>query len=147
MPGIIVGTDGSSHSQEAVEWGMREAAMRQAPVTVVIVFQADVGYWGGKPSYPEGDELARKARAAAQEQTDKALSQLGVTPPPAVEVRAIHGIPAAELMKASREADMLVVAARGSGGFARLLLGSVATQLSHHARCPLVIVPVADVHQ
>jgi nucleotide-binding universal stress UspA family protein len=66
MPGIIVGTDGSAHSQTAVEWGMREAATRQVPVTVVIVFQAAVGYWGGKPSYPQGDELARKARAIAQ---------------------------------------------------------------------------------
>ena len=146
MSGIIVGTDGSSHSQEAVEWAVREAAMRQAPVTVVIVFQAAVGYWDGKPSYPEGDELARRARAVAQEQADKALGQLGATPPPAVEVRAIHGIPADELMKAARGADMLIVAARGSGGFARLLLGSVATQLSHHALCPLVIIPAADVH-
>ena len=146
MSGIIVGTDGSSHSQEAVEWAMREAALRQVPVTVVIVFQAAVGYWGGKPSYPDGDEQARKARAVAEEQADKALSQLGATTPPAVDIRAIHGIPASELIKAAREADMLVVAARGSGGFARLLLGSVATQLSHHSRCPLVIVPVADVH-
>lgn len=147
MSGIIIGTDGSSHSQKAVEWGMREAAIHQAPVTVVIVFQAAVGYWGGKQSYPEGDELARKAHAVAQEQADKALSQLGATPPPEVEVRAIHGIPADELIKAAREADLLVVAARGSGGFTRLLLGSVATQLSHHARCPLVIIPAADVHR
>lgn len=146
MSGIIVGTDGSSHSQEAVEWAMREAAIRQAPVTVMIVFQAAAGSWGGKPSYPEGDEPARKARAVAQEQADKALSKLA-TPPPEVEVRAVHGIPADELIKAAQDADMLVVAARGSGGFTRLLLGAVATQLSHHARCPLVILPVADVHQ
>lgn len=146
MSGIIIGTDGSSHSQGAVEWGLREAAVRQVPITVVIVFQAAVSDWGGKPGYPEGDEPAREARAIAQEQTDKALSQLGTARPPAVEVRALHGIPADELMKAAREADMLVVAARGAGGFARLLLGSVATQLSHHARCPLVIIPVADVH-
>ena len=147
MPGIIVGTDGSSRSQAAVEWGTREAAIRQVPVTVVIVYQAAVGFWGGKPSYPEGDELARNAQAIAQEQADKALSQLGFTCPPTVEVRAVYGIPADELMKAAGEADMLVVAARGAGGFARLLLGSVATQLADHARCPLVIVPEADVHR
>jgi len=147
MSAIIVGTDGSSHSLGAVEWGMREAAVRDVPVTVVIVYQAAAGYWGGKPGYPEGDEPGRKALAAAQEQADKALSQLGVTRPPAVEVRAIHGIPVDELMKAAREADMLVVAARGSGGLARLLLDSVATQLSHHAPCPLVIIPQADAHR
>lgn len=144
MPGIIVGTDGSGRSLRAVEWGIREAAIRRVPVTVVIVYQAAVGYWGGKPSYPEGGELAWDARAAAQEQADKALSQLGAIRPPAVEVRAVYGIPADELIKAAREADMLVVAARGTGGFTRLLLGSVASQLSHHARCPLVIIPEAD---
>jgi nucleotide-binding universal stress UspA family protein len=36
------------------------------------------------------------------------------------------------------------VAARGSGGFARLRLGSVGTQLTHHARCPVVIIPPDD---
>jgi nucleotide-binding universal stress UspA family protein len=48
MPGIIVGTDGSSRSLGAVEWGMQEAAIRRVPVTVVIVYQAAVGYWGGR---------------------------------------------------------------------------------------------------
>jgi nucleotide-binding universal stress UspA family protein len=144
MPGIIVGTDGSSHSRAAVEWAMREAGVRQVPVTVVTVYQAAVGYWGFRPSYPVGDELARKARAIAEEQADKILSCLDeVARPPAVEVRAVYGMPADVLAEEAREASLLVVGARGAGGFARLLLGSVATQLSHHACCPLVIVPAA----
>jgi len=143
MPGIVVGTDGSSHSQAAVEWALREAGIRQVPVTVVTVYQVAAVYWGFRPSYPVGDELARKARAIAEEQAGKALSRLCENArPPAVEIRAVYGMPADVLAEAAQEASLLVVGARGAGGFARLLLGSVATQLSHHAHCPLVIVPV-----
>jgi nucleotide-binding universal stress UspA family protein len=144
MPGIVVGTDGSSHSQAAVEWALREARIRQVPVTVVIVYQAAAAYWGFRPSYPVDDELARKARAIAEEQVDKILSCLDENVrPSAVKVHAVYGMPADMLAEEAWEASLLVVGARGAGGFARLLLGSVAAQLSHHARCPLVIVPAA----
>lgn len=31
MPGIVVGVDGSAHSERALDWAMREAAIRSAP--------------------------------------------------------------------------------------------------------------------
>ena len=40
MPGIIVGVDGSGHSQRALEWAMKEAAIRHAPLTVLAVHEA-----------------------------------------------------------------------------------------------------------
>lgn len=56
-------------------------------------------------------------------------------------VSATTGDVAEELVKASRDADMLVVGSRGSGGFARLLMGSVSSQVTHHAECPVVVIP------
>jgi len=42
MPGIVVGVDGSGHSQRALEWAMKEAAAREAPLTVNAGKDADM---------------------------------------------------------------------------------------------------------
>ena len=52
-----------------------------------------------------------------------------------------EGSAAQALVDASEGADLLVVGARGHGGFLGLVLGSVANQVLHHATCPVVIVP------
>lgn len=61
----------------------------------------------------------------------------------AVEIETVlaEGSPGHALIEASESADLLVVGVRGHGGFRGLMLGSVANQVAHHARCPVVIVP------
>ncbi len=144
MSGITVGIDGSAHAQRALEWAVKEAGLRAEPLTVLTVWRTAVGYWGSPPNpviYPQDRESAEKARANAEEATAKAVAAAGDLRPANVTVRAVSGIPAAELVSASTNADLLVLGSRGTGGFARLLLGSVATQVVHHAHCPVVIVP------
>jgi nucleotide-binding universal stress UspA family protein len=142
MPGIVVGVDGSTGSQRALEWAAREAALKHAPLTVLTVHQVMASAWTGLPvTYPADAEAQEIARKAAEEEVAKLLSELGDAQPASVTVKAVNGLIAQELVTASRDADLLVVGSRGAGGFASLVLGSVSSQVVSHAACPVVVVP------
>jgi len=143
MSGIIVGVDGSAHSRKALEYAAKEAVAHHTGLTVLTVHQAVRDVYGGVSTYPGDSAQTDKVRQAAQAETDQVLAGLAERPE-SVTVKAVHGLPSDELVKAAEGADMLVMGSRGTGGFARLVLGSVATQVSHHANCPVLIVPAAD---
>lgn len=144
MPGIIVGIDGSGHSQRALEVAIAEAALRRVPLTVLAVHQVVAGYSGHGVAYPGDDVLADKARQAAQEEVDRAVADLGDAQPPSITVLGVSGLPAETILAAAKDADLIVVGSRGAGGFSRLLMGSVSYQVAHHSHVPVLIVPPAD---
>lgn len=146
MSGIVVGVDGSPHSQKALDWALAESALRHVPLTVVAVSPVAASIWGfAAQSYPADEQGREHVQQATQEIVDKAVASRAGAPAVTVTVRAVSGLPADELIKASGDADLLVVGARGVGGFAKLMMGSVSSQVSHHARCPIVVVPGDDV--
>jgi nucleotide-binding universal stress UspA family protein len=144
MSGIIVGVDGSGHSQRALEWAMREAALRQVPLTVLTVHEAVRGYYSGMAVFGDDPERTEEARQLAQAETDKVLDGLDGPRPASVTVKAVHGFPVEELIEASRDADIIVLGSRGAGGFTRLMMGSVADQVAKHAHAPVLIVPAEN---
>jgi nucleotide-binding universal stress UspA family protein len=144
MSGIVVGVDGSGHSQRALEQAINEAAIRHVPLTVLTVHEAIKGYYGHTVTYEDDPERTEGARKAAQAETDKVLAGLAGPRPDSVTVKAVHGFPVEELINAAKGADMLVLGSRGTGGFSRLMMGSVSSQVAQHAHCPVLIVPPAD---
>jgi nucleotide-binding universal stress UspA family protein len=144
MPGIIVGVDGSGHSQRALEWAMKEAGMRHAPLTVLTVHPAIVGYFGGVVTSAGDLELTEQTQAAVKVEADRVLAGLDGPHPESVTVKAVHGFPVEEIINASKDADIVVLGSRGVGGFSRMLMGSTAGQVVQHARCPVLIVPPED---
>ena len=144
MPGIIVGIDGSHGSRRALEVAISEAVLRQVPLTVITVHQVVAGYSGHGVAFPGDDALADKARQEAQAEVDSALANAGDTRPSSVTVRGVSGLPAEAILDAAKDADLIVVGSRGAGGFSRLLMGSVSSQVTHHADVPVLIVPPAD---
>ena len=143
MAGIVVGVDGSGHSRKALERAAAEAAAHHAPLTVLVIHQAVRDVYGSPSHYPEDAANTAKAKEAAQADTDQVLAAQG-SKPSSVTVTAVHGLPADELIKASEGADMVVVGRRGTGGFARLTMGGVSSQVTHHAHSPVLVVPHDD---
>jgi len=144
MTGITVGYDGSYSAQQALEWAMSEAAIHHAPLTVLAVHPVAASGWTGSPVIlPEDHPAVEEARQAAMDAIAKAAAELGESSAVPVTVRAVSGIPAQELMKASADTDLLVVGARGHSGITHLFLGSVSTAMLHHAHCPVAVIPSA----
>jgi len=147
MPGIVVGVDGSANARYALEWAVSEAAVKNAPLTVLTVNEVAASFWTGQPiTVPADQVLLETARKEATELTDKALADLGESRPSSVTVKAVNGFAADELIDASREADLLVVGARGGahfhGGMAsHSPIGSISNKVLHRTECPVVVVP------
>lgn len=140
-PRIVVGVDGSDHARRALRWALEEARLRQA--TIVAVHAWHLPYDGSHPYTAlafDPDRFEHQARSTL-ERAVHAEDTHGLAAP--VETVVVHGTAAAALLEAANGADLLVVGARGLGGFTGLLLGSVSNQVSHHASCPVVIVPPA----
>ena len=141
MTRIVVGVDGSDQSQAALRWAAREADLRDADLAVVLVWDLFNQHHvdGSKkfdPSYDGTD-----AEAALQAIVERTL---GTERAASVDRRAVCEVPAPGLLDAAKEADLLVVGARGLGGFRGLLLGSVSQQVLHHATGPVAVVRSTD---
>ena len=138
--GIVVGFDGSRNAEKALGYGAAIAARRGAPLTVIHSYRPTIpGYptIEGQPLDPE--DVARREQAEAV--FESAATLLSDHPGP-VSYRAIEGDSVGALVDASETADLMVVGARGRGGFLGRVLGSVSTALPAYAHCPTVVVPV-----
>jgi nucleotide-binding universal stress UspA family protein len=138
---VVVGTDGSDRSFDAVEWAAREAVMRGAKLRIVSVpVLPRLMSWqrapAGTPDTVAG-MLVRSARDALDVAAERAVE---IEPGLAVETALKPGPPAGGLVGASADASMLVVGSRGGGGFAALVLGSVSRHVATRADCPVVVV-------
>ena len=136
MDGIVVGIDESDHSQAALRWAAEHARIEAQPLTAVMAW-AYLDQHGEKP----GQAFDPAYSQETAERTVKALvaRELGEGAS-AVSCVAICDLPPAALRDASTGAELLVVGARGMGGFRGLALGSVSRRALHDATCPVVVV-------
>jgi nucleotide-binding universal stress UspA family protein len=139
MARIVVGVDGSSEGERALHWAIDEARLRSAELELVQA-APPAGLMDAMTSMSSRQEL----EDAAEHLLDQVLEEVvlaRVDTQDLVVHRTVESGPAPEVLcEAARGADLLVVGARGQGGFRGMLLGSVATQVVQHAPCPVVVV-------
>jgi nucleotide-binding universal stress UspA family protein len=141
-PRVVVGVDGSGESLTALRWAMRWALLRGAEVAVVAAYPT-AGYWadGGVLDVDAldavHDDTWARARAAVDGIRDRDLEVRDVP----VSLHIEPGPAAAQLVRQSEAADLLVVGSRGRSLLRSALLGSVALHCASAARCPVVVVP------
>lgn len=127
-PVVIAGYDGSAASRRAVGFALDSAKARGWELTVVYV--------------------RRPGRITAEDERihrdldEQVLAWRESCPGVHIWHNVLEAVnPAGPLIETSRGAELVVVASRGGGGFAGLLLGSVSHALLAHATCPVSVVP------
>lgn len=137
--GVVVGFDGSANSRLALRYGARTAQRRDSSLTVVTSFTVSPGVYTTLAAIPRvpDEELKQKATQEILDQARELLKDY----PGEVSYHSEEGDAAGVLVDASEDAQLVVLGARGHGGFLGLLLGSVASALPAHAKSPTVIVP------
>ena len=143
---VVLGWDGSGCARGAADLLSAWPMFADSHVRVVSVADVQVPWWSGitvdtspdlLPALVDASTALREehdlmARAMAED-----LRQSGLAAD--AELRA--GDPATELLAAARacDADVIVLGTHGRTGVARLLLGSVARNVVHHAKCSVLI--------
>lgn len=137
---IVVGVDGSEGSKAALRWAVAEGAARRVALTVLLASD-------------DGHEMHEDLRPVEQDDhRSHALEVLGTIvretlgdgPVPELEVSGEHAVPA--LVGASGPDRLVVVGARGLGGFTGLLLGSVSQRLATKALGPVAVIPTEPIN-
>jgi nucleotide-binding universal stress UspA family protein len=137
--GIVFGHDGSKCAQEALQWTGRVALRADLDLHVVRAWSMTTAPKPSSWSAGYVPPLVDWEKAALDELTAH-VAAAGLDPKVRVTCHVVHKAPVQALMAAAEGANLLVVGARGRGGFAGLLLGSVSDQLVHHAPCPVTVV-------
>lgn len=141
---ILLAVDGSDASMTAVAAVQRLHLPLATTIELLTVIADDNDLYGGAwPAVvvvesPEALERARNEVRIRLEDLARSVEGEGRT----VIVRVGSGRPASEILHHAERfgADLVIVGARGQSAVARLLLGSVSSEVVDHAPCPVLVV-------
>ncbi|MEU6732650.1 universal stress protein [Streptomyces physcomitrii] len=138
---ILLGVDGSPAGAEAIDFAFTEAALHGAVLRAVHCWTT----WNAPmpppqdAAMPYANEPGALAGGEARLLSEALAGHRARFPEVRVEQETVHAGTRETLIEASRSARLLVVGARGRGGFTGLLLGSVSQAMLHHAHCTVAV--------
>jgi len=143
---VVLAWDGSDCARAAADLLRNWPIFARSSVRVVSVADVEVPWWTGFPEaaspetvpmYLEAAEASRRVHDTLAKEMSDELRAVGLN---AVPERR-EGDAATEVIAAAQatNADLIVIGTHGRTGLSRLVLGSVARNVLHHATCSVLI--------
>lgn len=138
--GILVGYDSSPGARVAVEWAAKVAKRTGWTVHVLRSWSLTTA---PRPASMTGGYVPpiKEFGEAVLEQLRAEQDSWAVPDGVHVELHVIQGQSSAKLLEHAADVDLLVVGARGAGGFRGLVFGSTADQVVRNSPVPVTVVP------
>ena len=144
---VLLATDGSEYSGKAIAFAARLLENTSCRLTLLTVIEEPVYPMPQDeitppleniPPYEDMREAFLDGAETMLEREQVPLREAGI----AMETTVRFGHPAAEILGELEEGDyeMVIVGSHGHGVLGEVLLGSVSYRVSHHAKCPVLIV-------
>lgn len=137
MKKILIATDGSEYTKEAVTTGLKLAKVLEAEVTALYVIdQTSFVTFPVDSSivsvYPQLENEGKRA----VEEVQKEGEAMGLKVTPVVA----EGSPTRKIVEMAADFDLVVMGTLGRSALGKLFIGSVAERVTRYAPCPVLVV-------
>lgn len=134
---ILIATDGSEYTKEAVSTGLRLAKILGAEVTALYVIdQTSFVSFPIDSSIVSVYSLLENEGKRAVDEVKKEGEQQGIKVTPVV----VEGSPTRKIVEMAADFDLVVIGTLGRSALSKLFMGSVAERVTRYAPCPVLVV-------
>jgi len=134
---ILIATDGSEYTKEAVSKGLHLAKILGADVTALYVIdQTSFVSFPIDSSIVSVYSLLENEGKRAVDEVKKEGEQQGIKVTPVV----VEGSPTRKIVEMAADFDLVVIGTLGRSALSKLFMGSVAERVTRYAPCPVLVV-------
>ncbi|MCU0859943.1 MAG: universal stress protein [Thermoplasmata archaeon] len=134
---ILIATDGSEYTREAVTYGLKLAKVLGAEVTALyVVDQTSFVSFPMDSSVVSVYSLLENEGKKAVDEVVAEGGALGVKVTPIV----VEGSPTRKIVETAHDMDLVVMGTLGRSAISKLFMGSVAERVTRYAPCPVLVV-------